>query len=160
MTHTIKESSRQRLALSSLPATQFLRSHPLASYFILAYGLQWLWEIPVFAIWHQQKFGAWVLLSPSIAGFLMACICEGTADIIQLLRRMVQWRADLRWYLVVILCFPALLFLGILFTLSVFAASKGRQGVGAFVLLAEYGLTREPVKVCPARLFEGEFYGI
>jgi hypothetical protein len=39
MTYTIKESSRQRLTALNLPATQFLRSHPLAGYFILAYGL-------------------------------------------------------------------------------------------------------------------------
>lgn len=90
------------------------RKHPLLGYFLLAFALQWLWEIPIFATWHQQKLGPWVLLSPSIAGFFMAWIIDGPAGMVQLLRRMVQWRAGLRWYLVVLLCVPVLLFLGIL----------------------------------------------
>lgn len=141
MTNLIKESSRQRSTILNLSVIQFLRSHPLAGYFILAYGLQWLWEIPIFAIWHQQKFGPWVLLSPSIAGFLIAWIVEGPAGMVQLLRRMIQWRAGLRWYLLVILCIPVLLFLGIVVMPGALAAFQAPEISFLFRYLLVIALT-------------------
>jgi membrane protease YdiL (CAAX protease family) len=86
----------------------YIRDHPLGGYFLLTYGLAWLWEIPMFGIWHQWFPGPWLILSPTLAAFLMAWITEGRAGIGQLLRRCLAWRAGVQWYLIAVLSIPAL----------------------------------------------------
>jgi membrane protease YdiL (CAAX protease family) len=85
-----------------------LRAQPLWSYFFLAYIFTWAWMIPMFLIWHQQVLGPWLILSPSLAGFVMAGITEGRAGVIRLLRRALLWRIRLPWYLVTLLLMPAI----------------------------------------------------
>lgn len=87
-----------------------MRRHPLLFYFLLAFGFTWGWEIPVYALAHQQLLFPWVVLSPTLAGFVMAGITEGRAGMVRLLRRVVLWRVAMRWYLVVLLILPAVWF--------------------------------------------------
>jgi membrane protease YdiL (CAAX protease family) len=143
----LKQVPSKRSNVRGLSVIQFLREHPLVGYFLLAFGLQWLWEIPIFAIWHQQKFGPWVLLSPSIAGFLMAWIIDGRVGVLQLLRRMVQWRVGLRWYAIALLCVPVLLFLGILHVPGAFAAFQlpGISFLFTYVLVFALTLLTAPL---------------
>ncbi len=84
----------------------FLHDHPLTGYFLLAFGFSWAWEIPLFAIWHQQILGPWVLVGPSLAGFVMAGIVEGRAGMMRLFRRVLIWRVAIRWYVVALLAPP------------------------------------------------------
>lgn len=86
----------------------FLRRHPLWSHFLLAYIFTWAWLVPMFVIGHQQVLGPWLILSPSLAGFVMAGITEGRAGVIRLLRRAVLWQVGLPWYLVALLLMPAI----------------------------------------------------
>lgn len=84
-----------------------LRDHPLAGYFLLAFAFTWAWEIPLFAISHQQILGPWVLVGPSLAGFVMAGVTEGRAGMVRLFRRFLIWRVAIRWYVVALLALPA-----------------------------------------------------
>ena len=96
------------------PVVEALRRHPLASYFLLAYGLQWLWELPMFLVWHQWFFGPWLILSPTLAAFIMAWVTQGKAGMNGLLCRCLAWRNGVQWYLITVLAIPALTIVGLL----------------------------------------------
>ena len=108
MTTNINQVQAKHRITRGSSVLAYLRDHPLGGYFLLAYGLAWLWEIPMFGIWHQWFPGPWLILSPTLAAFLMAWITEGRAGIGQLLRRCLAWRAGLQWYLIAVLSIPAL----------------------------------------------------
>jgi membrane protease YdiL (CAAX protease family) len=93
----------------------FLRNHPTAGYFLLAYGFAWVWEIPMFGIWHQWFAGPWLILSPTLAAFVMAWITEGRVGIGGLFRRCLTWRAGVHWYLIAVLSIPLLFIVSLLF---------------------------------------------
>jgi membrane protease YdiL (CAAX protease family) len=92
----------------------WLRKHPLLGYFLLAFGLEWVWQVPMYVQLHQQLLGPWVLLSPTAAGFIMAWVTGGRAGLLALLRQCVRWRVGLRWYAVVLFTMPVLIFFGLL----------------------------------------------
>ncbi len=89
---------------------QIMRRHPLLFFFLLAFAFTWACEIPLVVIWHQAMPGPWLVLSPTLAGLVMAGITEGRAGMVRLLRRVVLWRVAMRWYLVVLLILPAVWF--------------------------------------------------
>lgn len=93
---------------------EFLRQHPIGGYFLLAYALQWLWELPMFGLRHQWFAGPWLILSPTLAGFLMAWITEGKAGLRRLLQRCLHRRVGVQWYLVAMLSIPVLFILSLL----------------------------------------------
>ena len=47
--------------------------------YVLAFGLTWEWVIPAFAVAQKPLLGPWVILGPSLAGFIMAGVTEGRA---------------------------------------------------------------------------------
>lgn len=88
----------------------FMRSHPVASFFVLAYS-SWLWQVPTFAIFHKPiALAPWMLfvpfLLPTTAGFVMAWVTSGRIGMVDLARRIVRWRVGLQWYAVVLLTMP------------------------------------------------------
>ncbi len=89
----------------SISATQprFLPS--LTAYFLLAFALTWGWQIPVFS--GAIPFGPWAILGPSTAGLLMAAL-DGPAGIVRLMKRVVEWRVGLHWYIIALLLVPAI----------------------------------------------------
>lgn len=120
MAYVSRSPAVDTVGVKHLPAPgwfvmRFLRSHPLTAYFLLAFGLTWAWEIPVFAISHRQFLGPFVLVGPSLAGFLMAGITEGRAGMVRLARRFLIWRVSFRWYLVALLALPAIWLAGVVF---------------------------------------------
>jgi uncharacterized protein len=101
-------------------SVQLLRRYPLVSYFLLAYGYSWAYEVTVFRAWLTPSYSLRVALldigwtlGPTLAAFLMSGVTQGRAGIVQLLRRYVLWRAGVRWYLLVLLGVPALLLLAV-----------------------------------------------
>jgi uncharacterized protein len=106
----------------SLP--QLMRRHPLASYFVLAYGLAWLGWLPF--VLSQSGLGLLpfnlsafsivpgMLLGPAFSGFLMTAVVGGKVGIQRFLKRFIDWRVGLQWYLFVLLGVPALWLLGAL----------------------------------------------
>jgi uncharacterized protein len=99
-----------------------LASHPLVSFFSLAFAGSWLFFAPM--VLGQEGLGLlnyrvpfWLYVSlfllatfsgPTLAAFAVTAALEGKAGLRHFLRRYIQWRVGLRWYLVFLVGFPAL----------------------------------------------------
>jgi uncharacterized protein len=57
-------------------------------------------------------FVAATVIGPMPIAFLMTGLTEGKPGVRRLLRRMVQWKVGVRWYLVVLLGFPLMFLVG------------------------------------------------
>jgi membrane protease YdiL (CAAX protease family) len=109
-------NTRSRSTAPSNRLVLTMRHHPLGCYFLLAFSFTWGWQLPEFALAHQQLGGPWLLvgiLGPALAGFVMAGITEGRVGMVRLLRRVVLWRVAMRWYLAVFLILPAVWFVSV-----------------------------------------------
>ena len=94
--------------------TSFIRRHPTVAFFLLAYAGAWLLlSIPVLSV---SGFGVlpieippelFYILSaitgPTLAAFVITRVCEGKEGVRRLTRRILNWRAKLRWYLLSLL---------------------------------------------------------
>jgi uncharacterized protein len=89
--------------------------HPLTAYFVLAFGLMWLFALPLAASCNQGSGllpydltetagNALYLLAtfsgPTVAALIVTGMTEGRAGLKRLLKRCVQWRVAPQWYLV------------------------------------------------------------
>ena len=95
----------------SLP--NVLRQHPLVSYFLIAYAVTWSVGFGSLALLHRLP-GVVILpmiTGPTIAAFVVTALTEGRPGVGRLLRRYVQWRVRLPWYLLVLVGIPAPLLL-------------------------------------------------
>jgi membrane protease YdiL (CAAX protease family) len=96
--------------------TTITRAFPLAAYFILAYALSWLILVPAaFGLLPDSVGGVlpWVVpFGPAVAAFVVTALTGGRPAVGQLLRRLVQWRVGLRWYLLVLLGIPLIELIG------------------------------------------------
>jgi len=119
----------------------FIRQHPLASYFLLAFGFTWGWQIPLFAIRHQPILGPWVILSPVLAGLVMAGVTEGRAGMASLLRRVMLWRVGRRWYLVALLISPAVWLVSVALMPGAAAAVRAPSPSFLLIWVAGFGFT-------------------
>ncbi len=95
--------------------------HPLVSFFLIAYAGAWLVELPVVLsrtgtgllpftlppVVVALTLAAATFTGPTLAAFVMTLATEGRDGAKRLLRRYVQWRVGLRWYLFVLLVIPA-----------------------------------------------------
>ena len=94
------------------------RRHPLVAYFALAYLLAWPLMMPILI---SQRGVGWVELPEAVLGvaflgvtfagplpaaLLMTGLTDGRSGVRALLRRMVQWRVGIGWYLLVIVGYP------------------------------------------------------
>ena len=103
-----------------------LARHPLVSFFVMAFAFAWLVEAPVVLSatgtgllpYELPRVTAAILLAvatyagPTVAAFIMTGVTEGRAGIGRLLRRYVQWRVGIQWYLFVLLGIPIIVLLG------------------------------------------------
>ncbi|HVS07160.1 MAG TPA: type II CAAX endopeptidase family protein [Candidatus Dormibacteraeota bacterium] len=111
---------------------------PMIAFFVFAYALTW---IPTALILLATQFGilaanapvasvAGRLISfgPAIAALIVTAVVAGRVGVGQLLRRVVQGRVGLRWYLIVLAGVPAAFLLGasLLFGGAPFRASAGQ----------------------------------
>jgi len=99
----------------------FARRHPLVAYFALAYVLTWVLVVPIAL--SQRGVGwlalpDWLLLvlflagtfvGPAPAAFALTALIDGRAGVRALLRRMVQWRVGIAWYLLVVVGYPVVM---------------------------------------------------
>jgi membrane protease YdiL (CAAX protease family) len=94
---------------------RLIAAHPLTAYFVLAFGLMWLFVVPlglsrshgsgVLAYDLSEGFGNTLYLlgtfiGPTVAALIVTGVTEGRAGVARLLKRLVQWRVRPRWYLV------------------------------------------------------------
>src|SRR5215216_2108841 len=107
----------------------FTKSHPLLSFYALAFAVTWGGLIMVVGgpseilgspERFETRFGlvllAW-LAGPSVASIFMTGLVHGRAGLRELLRRMTRWRVGARWYAVALLTAP-LLSVAVLLALS------------------------------------------
>jgi len=95
----------------------FMKQHPLLSYFVLAYGLSWLLWVPLAVVYNGPTEPPEELLlllyvgiyGASAAGIIMTRVVEGKGSVRKLLRRYIDWRVGLRWYVVMFFTMPLLL---------------------------------------------------
>lgn len=93
----------------------FIRSHPLVSYFFLAYAGMWLLVAPLvmdaFGLIQLSDVMSLVLFvlsswsGPTVAAYWVTGVLEGKAGMMRLFRRTFQVRAGLQWYAVALFIF-------------------------------------------------------
>ncbi len=88
---------------------------PLVAFFALAYALSWLILVPGGLGLLPDSVGILANLAPfgpAVAAFVVTALTAGRAGVGQLLRRMVQWRVGIHWYLLILFGVPLLELLG------------------------------------------------
>jgi membrane protease YdiL (CAAX protease family) len=94
---------------------------PLLFFFLIAYAGAWIVEAPVVlsrtgtgllpltlpAPLIAALLAAATFTGPTFSAFVVTGVVEGRPGVKRLLRRYVQWRVKLRWYLFVLLAVPA-----------------------------------------------------
>lgn len=100
--------------------TSLIRQHPLLAFFVLAYLGSWLvwspwWlsqngigvlplELPFSAIAGINQLG--LFAGPFAAALIVTTLTEGREGRQKLLRRIVQWRVQPKWYFLALLAVP------------------------------------------------------
>jgi uncharacterized protein len=101
---------------SRTTATTGTRSvFPLVAFFALAYALSWLILVPAGLGLLPDSAGilAWLApFGPAVAAFVVTALTGGRPAVGQLLRRMVQWRVGVHWYLLILFGVPLVELLG------------------------------------------------
>ena len=96
--------------------TTTMRVFPLVAFFVLAYALSWIILVPAaFGLLPDSAGGVlpWVVpFGPAVAAFVVTALTGGRPAVGQLLRRLVQWRVGICWYLLVLLGIPLVELLG------------------------------------------------
>jgi CAAX protease family protein len=133
----------------------------LVSYFVFAFGFSWLMLLPGLLTYYGvlslspyviRSLAIAGLLGPTLSGFIMSAVTEGTPGLGRLLGRIVRWRVGLRWYLFAIVGLPAVVMLatftrpGALESLDISGQPFGLAYLHAFISMALIGgpLFEEP----------------
>jgi uncharacterized protein len=86
-----------------------VRRHPLISFFVLTYALAWILWLPLVVLQDTIPAAPGLVLvllgsaAPSLLGIVLTAIVLGRGALRKLLGRLLIWRVDPRWYLVVVL---------------------------------------------------------
>lgn len=101
---------------------QFVYLHPFLAFFVLTYSLTWLLWLPL--VLSRTGLGVlpfsvpatpFILLAPfvgpTLSAFFLTSLLYGKKGVVALLKRYVQWRASIQWYLIAIFGVPLLLLL-------------------------------------------------
>jgi membrane protease YdiL (CAAX protease family) len=105
----------------------WIKAHPLPAYFVLAFALTWLFVVPI--VLSQRGLNIVTLpdtpllilflistfSGPAPAALIVTGITEGREGVGRLLRGIIQWRVGVGWYLLVLLGYPAIFLIGLLF---------------------------------------------
>jgi membrane protease YdiL (CAAX protease family) len=67
-----------------------IKQYQIPAFFVLTLLIGWL-------PWYTGRGGV-IIVAPTLAGLLMAFLAEGKAGLLAVLRRMIRWRAGVRWY--------------------------------------------------------------
>lgn len=122
---------------------QMIRQHPLTFYFLFAYAISWILEIPYLLSGWGILAGnftiAFVLkgFGPSLSAIIVTSVLEGKEGRLRLRNRITQWRAGWKWYLFSLVGIPVLVMLGIIVQPGMLASFEGVQAL----LLVTYPVT-------------------
>jgi len=139
--NTSPESSQS--TSTSRKLQQWMRQHPLFSYFFMAYAFTWIILIPyVLSEWgilpKTSFYNIFYILhtfGPAVSAYIMIRITEGKEGWLGVRNRIKQVRAGWQWYVFILLGIPALILLGILVLPGAAASFQG---------LPQYFLVRYP----------------
>jgi membrane protease YdiL (CAAX protease family) len=114
-------ASAQSISVSK-SLQQWMRQHPLFSFFLMAYAFTWIILIPyVLAEWSLLPKATFYILffilhtfGPTLSAYIMFRITEGKQGWLNLRSRIKQVRAGWQWYVFILLGIPALILIGIL----------------------------------------------
>ncbi len=128
--------------------SQVMRRHPLFFFYLMAYAFAWLTWLPLvlsqegLRLWpfHMPPgtYGIATLLGPMLSAFIMTGITEGKPGIGRLLSRFILWRVQLRWYLFVLIGFPALILLSFFVLPGAIVAFRAPAPTFVLVYLVNY----------------------
>lgn len=113
---------------------KFLISHPLTSYFIMAFLFSWLCLVPFilsqwdilpnsknFAIFHIAN----VFVGPMLSAYIMIRTLEGKEAWKRFRKSMYQLKIGFKWYIFSLLVLPAVMFIGMMIVNGGFPTFKG-----------------------------------
>jgi len=132
-----------QLTSGSRRLQQWMRQHPLFSFFFMAYAFTWITLIPyVLSEWSilpkASFYNLFYILhtfGPAVSAYIMLRITEGKEGWQGVRKRIRQVRAGWEWYAFILLGIPALMLLGILVLPGALASFQG---------LPQYFLVRYP----------------
>src|SRR5947209_5763838 len=103
---------------------QLIVRHELVAYFSIAFAGAWLTVLPL--VLSKTGLGVFsftlptlpflmlgALAGPTLAAFVVTASQRGKVGVWQLLRRYVQWRVGIQWYLLVLIVQPLVILLGL-----------------------------------------------
>jgi membrane protease YdiL (CAAX protease family) len=79
---------------SENPIRRFVSAHPMVTFIVLAYAVSWM-TIPI--------LGDPIGTGPFVAAIVVLSLTQGRVGVRSLLRQMIQWRVNWRWYAFAIL---------------------------------------------------------
>src|SRR5918992_4619816 len=85
-----------------------VRRHPLITFFVLTYALAWILWIPLVVLRDTIPATPGLVLVllgsnvPSLLAIVLTAVVLGRGALRKLLGRLLIWRVDVRWYLVVV----------------------------------------------------------
>jgi len=129
-------SSPDQSTIPSNSLSEVMRHHPLSFFFLITFGVSWIYEVIILALLRLPPL-PWAvpapLVGPTLSAFFMTALTQGRPGVFRLLRRYVLWRVPLRWYLLTLFGIPAI----ILFNLLVLpgAVAAFRLPAPTFVLI-------------------------
>ena len=119
---------------------QWIRQHPLLSFFVMAYAISWVLSIPVLlSEWNLLPAAAFLpffiikSFGPAVAAYITIRVTEGKQGWLNLGKSIRQWRVGWQWYALILLGLPAFLLLGILILPG---AAASFQGLPPYFLVA------------------------
>src|SRR5215211_270095 len=86
-----------------------VRRHPLITFFVLTYALAWILWLPLVVLQDTIPTAPGLILVllgsivPSLLAIVLTALVLGRGALRKLLGRLLIWRVDPRWYLVVVL---------------------------------------------------------
>ena len=93
-----------------------LKRYPIIAYFVLAYGIAWVFWLPLAASSHNllpvrlpaAVFYNLAALGPLLAAIIVSGAEGGKPAVRTLLGKVLKWRVGIRWYLAALLGYPVL----------------------------------------------------
>ena len=127
-----------------------IRSHPIISFFALAYGFSWVMLLTLYGLLGLPAALVILLqtLGPTLAALVTATALEGTDGRRRLLARIRIWRVARRWYLFAIVGIPAACLLTALALPGAFVGLGGQSPVKLgieFLVIAVVGFVSGPL---------------
>ena len=112
---------------------QWMREHPLFSFFFMAYAFSWILLIPwVVSGWgilpqpiHSPLLFAAHTFGPTLAAYVMFRITEGQEGWLRLRSRIRQFRVGWKWYVLILVGIPTMILVGMLVMPEAAASFQG-----------------------------------